>query len=170
MIHNTFEYFKDKDNISFSMNFSIDDIQDTKTVSLLFDYIEKYNIGDRFILELLETEEFVDFEIVNSFIIKLKKYSVKVAIDDFGSGYSNFSYIGNLNVDFLKIDSSLIENVHTNDDSYKVVKNINNFAHDMGLKTIAEMVHCEEIEVLLKELGIDYLQGYHIGKPKSSIL
>jgi len=170
MIQNTFEYFKDKDNISFSMNFSIDDIQDTKTVSLLFDYIEKYNIGSRFILELLETEEFVDFEIVNSFIIKLKKYNVKVAIDDFGSGYSNFSYIGNLNVDFLKIDSSLIENVHTNDDSYKVVKNINNFAHDMGLQTIAEMVHCEEIEVVLKELGIDYLQGYHIGKPKDSVL
>jgi len=170
MIHNTFEYFKDKESISFSMNFSIDDIQEKKTIDLLFKYLEKYNIGDRFILELLETEEFSDFDIVNNFIQKLKKYDVKVAIDDFGSGYSNFAYIGNLDIDFLKLDSSLIENIHTNSNSYKVVKNINTFAHDMGLQTIAEKVHCEEIEVLLKKLGIDFLQGYHIGKPKDSIL
>jgi len=170
MIRNTFEYFADKPEISFSMNFSIDDIQEKKTVDLLFEYLKKENIGERFILELLETEEFVDFTLVNDFIIELKKHNVKIAIDDFGSGYSNFSYIGNLNVDFLKIDRSLIENIHTNIDSFKVVRNINTFAHDMGLETIAEMVHCEEIEVLLKELGIDFLQGYHIGKPKDSIL
>ena len=170
MIHNSFEYFKDKEGISFSMNFSIDDIQNKKSIDLLFNYLDKYDIGHRFILELLETEEFSDFDIVNNFIQRLKKYNAKVAIDDFGSGYSNFAYIGNLDIDFLKLDSSLIENIHTNTNSYKVVKNINTFAHDMGLKTIAEKVHCEEIEVLLKELGVDYLQGYHIGKPKDAIL
>ncbi len=170
MIRNSFEYFKNKEGISFSINFSVDDIQNEKSVNLLFEYLNNYDIGHRFILELLETEEFSDFDIINSFIQKLKKYNVKVAIDDFGSGYSNFSYIGNLNIDFLKLDSSLIENIHTNSDSYKVVKNINSFAHDMGLQTIAEKVHCEEIEILLKNLEIDYLQGYHIGKPKDSIL
>lgn len=170
MIHNSFEYFKDKEGISFSMNFSIEDIQDNKSIDLLFKYLDKYDIGHRFILELLETEEFSDFDIVNNFIQKLKTYDVKVAIDDFGSGYSNFAYIGNLDIDFLKLDSSLIENIHTSSNSYKVVKNINTFAHDMGLKTIAEKVHCEEIELLLKDLGIDYLQGYHIGKPKDAIL
>ena len=170
MIKNSFEYFKDKEGISFSINFSIDDIQNAKTVKFLFEYLDKYDIGDRFILELLETEEFSDFDIINSFIQNIKAYNAKVAIDDFGSGYSNFSYIGNLNIDFLKLDSSLIENIHTNANSYKVVKNINTFAHDMGLQTIAEKVHCEEIEILLKELGIDYLQGYHIGKPKATIL
>ena len=170
MIKNSFEYFKEKDSISFSINFSIDDIQNKKTMDLLFHYLESYNIGERFILELLETEEFDDFDIINNFIKRLKTYKVKVAIDDFGSGYSNFSYIGNLHIDFLKLDSSLIENIHTNPDSYKVVKNINNFAHDMGLQTIAEKVHCEEVELLLKKLGVDYLQGYHIGKPKAAIL
>jgi len=170
MIRNSFEYFQDKENISFSINFSIDDIQNHKTTEVLFEYLDKFDIGDRFIVELLETEEFEDFDIINNFIQKLKTYKVKIAIDDFGSGYSNFAYIGNLQIDFLKLDSSLIENIHTNKDSYKVVKNINSFAHDMGLKTIAEKVHCKEIEVLLKKLGVDYLQGYHIGKPKDSIL
>ena len=170
MIHKSFEYFKNKEDISFSINFSVVDIQNKKSVDFLFEYLNKYDIGHRFILELLETEEFNDFDIINSFIKKLKKYNVKVAIDDFGSGYSNFSYIANLNIDFLKLDSSLIENIHTNSDSYKVVKNINSFAHDMGLKTIAEKVHCKEIEILLKDLEIDYLQGYYIGKPKDSIL
>ncbi|BFU78982.1 hypothetical protein ALC152_21970 [Arcobacter sp. 15-2] len=170
MIRNSFEYFQDKENISFSINFSIDDIQNHKTTEVLFEYLDKFDIGDRFIVELLETEEFEDFDIINNFIQKLKTYKVKIAIDDFGSGYSNFAYIGNLQIDFLKLDSSLIENIHTNTDSYKVVKNINSFAHDMGLETIAEKVHCEEIEVLLKKLGVDYLQGYHIGKPKDSIL
>lgn len=170
MIHKSFEYFKNKEDISFSINFSVVDIQNKKSVDFLFEYLNKYDIGHRFILELLETEEFNDFDIINSFIKKLKKYNVKVAIDDFGSGYSNFSYIANLNIDFLKLDSSLIENIHTNSDSYKVVKNINSFAHDMELKTIAEKVHCKEIEILLKDLEIDYLQGYYIGKPKDSIL
>ena len=170
MIHNSFQYFQDKKDISFSINFSIEDIQNSKCVTLLFEYLDKYKIGDRFVLELLETEEFDDFNIVNSFIKKLKRYNVKIAIDDFGSGYSNFTYIANLDIDFLKLDSSLIENIHTNTNSFKVVKNINTFAHDMGLKTIAEKVHCEEIEILLRELGVDYLQGYHIGKPKDAIL
>ena len=170
MIKNSFEFFSKKEGISFSINFSIEDMIDDNVTSYLFEQIEKYDIGHRFIVEILETEEIEDFNIVNDFVKELKKYDVKVAIDDFGSGFSNFTYISKLNIDFLKIDGSLVEDIHINKSSYKVVKNLNSFAHDMGLQTIAEKVHCKEIEDLLYELKVDYVQGYHIGKPQKDLL
>lgn len=170
MMEKSFEYFSSKPQINFSINFSIEDIQNAQTVEYLFELIQQYDIGKRLIIELLETEEINDFELLNNFITRAKRYHVQFAIDDFGSGYSNFSYIINLNVDYLKIDSSLIENLHTSEDSLKVVKTIVSFAKEIGLKTIAEKVHNEEIEKILIDLQVDYLQGYLIGKPELQTL
>jgi diguanylate cyclase (GGDEF)-like protein len=170
MMRKTFEYFSHKPHIEFSINYSIDDILNVETTNLLFELLENYGIGNRVIIELLETEEINNFEILNNFITRVKKYKARVAIDDFGSGYSNFSYIINMNVDFLKIDSSLVENIDTCKDSLKVVKTIILFAKEIGLKTIAEKVHSQNIETILIDLGVDYVQGYHIGKPAAEIL
>lgn len=170
MMRKTFEYFSHKPNVEFSINYSIDDILNVETTNLLFELLENYHMGNRVIIELLETEEINNFEILNNFITRVKKYKVRIAIDDFGSGYSNFSYILNMNVDFLKIDSSLIENLDTSKDSLKVVKTIIAFAKEIGLKTIAEKVHSQAIEDILIELDVDYVQGYHIGKPAPEIL
>jgi diguanylate cyclase (GGDEF)-like protein len=170
MMKKSFEYFSSRPNIEFSINYSIDDILNVETTNLLFELLETYNIGNQVIIELLETEEINNFEILNNFITRVKKYKARIAIDDFGSGYSNFSYIINMNVDFLKIDSSLIENLDTCQDSLKVVKTIISFAKEIGLKTIAEKVHNQAIETILMDLGVDYVQGYHIGKPAPEIL
>lgn len=170
MMRKSFEYFGLRPNIEFSINYSIDDILNVETTNLLFELLETYNIGNQVIIELLETEEINNFEILNNFITRVKKYKVRIAIDDFGSGYSNFSYIINMNIDFLKIDSSLIENIDTSKDSLKVVKTIILFAKEIGLKTIAEKVHNQAIETILMDLGVDYVQGYHIGKPAPEIL
>ena len=170
MIEKTFRYFKNKNDIEFSINISVDDILNKDTQAYLFEMLEKYQVGDRLIVELLESEEIHDFNLLDAFIKKLKEYKVKIAIDDFGSGYSNFSYILNLNVDFLKIDSSLIKNIHTSNDSKVIVKSIVEFAKNVDLKTIAEMVHSQEVEDALKELEVDFIQGYHIGKPEEDIL
>lgn len=170
MLKKSFKYFSTRPNIEFSINYSIDDILNVETTNLLFELLENYNIGNQLIIELLETEEINNFEILNNFITRVKRYKARIAIDDFGSGYSNFSYIINMNVDFLKIDSSLIENIDTSKDSFKVVKTIILFAKEIGLKTIAEKVHNQAIEDILIELGVDYVQGYHIGKPAPEIL
>ncbi|MFA6789225.1 MAG: bifunctional diguanylate cyclase/phosphodiesterase [Arcobacteraceae bacterium] len=170
MMRKTFEYFSNKPHIEFSINYSVDDILNEETTNLLFELLENYGIGNRVIIELLETEEINNFEILNNFITRVKKYKARIAIDDFGSGYSNFSYIINMNVDFLKIDSSLVEKIDTCKDSLKVVKTIISFAKEIGLKTIAEKVHSQAIENILIELGADYVQGYHIGKPAPEIL
>lgn len=169
IIEKSFIYFQNKENIEFSINLSIDDIVNEETMEYLFEMLKKYNVGHRLIIELLESEEINDFSIVTSFIKKIKELDVRVAIDDFGSGYSNFSYIVNLKVDFLKIDSSLIENIDNNSDSRIIVKSIVDFARSIGVQTIAEKVHSAPIEEILVEIGVDFVQGYHIGKPQNSI-
>lgn len=170
MIEKSFEYFKDKKDLEFSINISIDDISNPSTSEYLFKMIEKYDIGSRLIIELLESEEIYDFKFLESFVNKLREYKVKIAIDDFGSGYSNFSYILNLKVDFIKIDSSLIKNLDTNEESRIIVESIINFTKHINTKTVAEFVHKKEIEDILKNIGVDYAQGYYIGKPRKDIL
>lgn len=169
IIEKSFLYFKTKKDIEFSINLSIDDIVNEETMEYLFEMLKKYQLGHRLIIELLESEEINDFSLVNAFIKKVKEFHVKIAIDDFGSGYSNFSYIVNLKVDYLKIDSSLIENIDKNEDSRIIAKSIVDFARNIGVKTIAEKVHSAEIERIIIDLGVDFVQGYYIGKPKSTI-
>ncbi|PKI81289.1 hypothetical protein CP960_05360 [Malaciobacter halophilus] len=131
--------------------------------------IEKYNINERLTIELLESEELNHFEIIDKFIKRLKKYQVQIAIDDFGSGYSNFAYIIKLDIDYLKIDSSLIENIHKDKQALKIVKSIISFAKQLDIKVVAEKVHNQEIYNILTDLKVDYLQGYYISKPKPTI-
>lgn len=99
------------------------------------------------------------------FIKKVKAYGCKIAIDDFGTGYSNFEYLLKLKADFIKIDGSLIKNIDKDILSEKVCRNIVNFAKDLGMKTIAEFVENESILQKVKELGIDYSQGYYFSAP-----
>lgn len=169
VIEKSFLYFKNKKDIDFSINLSIDDILNEETMEYLFEMLKKYQLGNRLIIELLESEEINDFELLNKFIKKIKEFDVKVAIDDFGSGYSNFSYIVNLQVDYLKIDSTLIENIDKNEDSKIITKSIIDFARNIGVKTIAEKVHSQVIEDIITELGVDFVQGYNIGRPQNSI-
>ena len=90
---------------------------------------------------------------------------MNLAIDDFGSGYSNYKHVLKLNSDILKIDGSLIKNILEDKDSLYVVESIVNFAKKINIKTVAEFVENEEIFNKLKEIGVDYFQGYYFSKP-----
>lgn len=93
-------------------------------------------------------------------------YGCKIAIDDFGSGYSNFEYILKLDADYIKIDGSLIKDIDHNKDSQDIVKTIVSFAKLKNISTIAEFVSSKEIYEKVVELGVDYSQGYYFGKPE----
>jgi diguanylate cyclase (GGDEF)-like protein len=170
MIRKTFEYFKDIEDVKFSINFSLSDIINEETTSLLFEYLKNYPYSQNVIIELLETEEISDFVLLNKFITKVKQYNVSVAIDDFGSGYSNFNYILNLDVDIIKLDSSLVKNIFTDQHALVVVSNIVRVAKELGLVVVAERVSDKHIEEILTVHEVDYLQGYHIGEPSKDIL
>jgi diguanylate cyclase (GGDEF)-like protein len=171
LIEKTFKYFTNLDtNIKFSLNFALEDITNRSTINLLFKLLEEYKYSSSVVIELLETQEISDYESLNKFINQVKSYGAKVAIDDFGSGYSNFNYILNLNIDIIKLDSSLVENLDNDENSLKVVKSIIKVVHSLDLEVVAEKVHSQAIEDILTDLKVDYLQGYHIGKPQSEIL
>ncbi len=168
MINKTFEAFNES-NYSFSININYDDILNRETESLLIEKIKNFSSPSRIMLELLETEKIEDCHEVRSFINRVKGFGCKIAVDDFGSGYSNFNYIISLNVDFIKIDSSLIKYIDSDFNSQIITRSIVSFAKEMGIKTIAEYVHNESVLKKIRELDIDYAQGYFIGKPASEL-
>jgi PAS domain S-box-containing protein/diguanylate cyclase (GGDEF)-like protein len=150
---------------SVSINLSIDDMMDDDTYRFILDALRNCGCADRVVFELLETEE-IDFnERVVEFTNQVKKLGVQIAIDDFGSGYSNYAYLMKLGVDILKIDASLIKEVDHDENSRLIVASIIDIAHSLGMKTVAEHVHNKEIESIVKEMGVDYLQGYYLHKP-----
>ena len=169
MIKKSFAYFEDKE-YEFSINISIEDVLHVETVEFIFDALSHFKNPQKVVFEILESEKVENYEELEEFILKVKDFGCKVAIDDFGSGYSNFSHIMNLHVDYLKIDASLVKNILVDENSRKITQTIINFAHNLGLKTIAEYVEDEESLKLLQEMQSDYAQGYIIHKPSESIV
>jgi len=131
--------------------------------------LSKDNIAHLITFEILESESITDYEKVISFINIVRKLGSKIAIDDFGSGYSNFSYLLRLKPDYIKIDGSLVKNIHKDKNSYLITKTINDFAHSLGMKTVAEFVHCEEVFKLLQDMGVDEYQGFYFSEPLENI-
>lgn len=168
MIQKTFEIFQHKD-IEFSINLTIEDILDDEIQEFMFVMLETYKIGKRVVFEIVESESINNFTEIQDFIASVKKYKCKVAIDDFGTGYSNFEYLLRLNVDYIKIDGSMIKEIDTDINKQLVVGSIVDFAHKMNIKTIAEFVENESILKVVKELGIDFSQGYYYGKPEIDV-
>ena len=169
VIKKSFEYFKDKD-YEFSINLTLEDITNKNISSYIIEMLKEYNIASKVVFEIVESEGIQDFTYVNNFIDRVKELGCKIAIDDFGSGYSNFEYLIKLNADYIKIDGSLIKDILLNKSNQEIVITIVDFAKRQGFKTIAEFVSSKEIFDKIKELGLDYAQGYYIHEPKPEIL
>lgn len=168
IINKTFETFKDN-NLEFSINLSFEDIVNPEIFKFIIEKLKAYNMGSRVTFELLESERVKDFQEVIRFFNEIKRFGVKVAIDDFGSGFSNFSYMTKLSPDFIKIDGSLIHDLDTDINAQIVVETIVEFAKKLGIKTVAEYVHSSTVLSTVKKMGIDYSQGFYIDKPHPQI-
>ena len=152
-----------------NVNLSIQDIVNKDIVDMIKNELSKGDFAHLITFEILESESITDYEKVISFINIVKSFGAKIAIDDFGSGYSNFVYLLRLKPDLIKIDGSLVKNIHKDKNSYLITKTINDFAHSLGMKTVAEFVHCEEVFNLLKEIGVDEYQGFYFSEPLEQI-
>jgi len=168
MIQKSCQYFEHLD-CDFSINLSVEDVLDENIVSYISQSIKKYNVSHKIILELLETEEIENYEEVSSFISEMKSLGCRIAIDDFGSGYSNFEYLLKLNVDYIKIDGSLIKNIDTDANAQIVVETIVNFAKKLNILIIAEYVHNEGVYKRVQELDIERSQGFHLAEPRNTL-
>ena len=154
----------------FSVNLSAEDIMLHNVSGWFFDLAHDYGVSSQVVIELVESEGIESFDMVDTFIRDAKANGMKIAIDDFGTGYSNFEYLIKLNTDFLKIDGSLIKELDTDEKLYSVVETIVSFAKKNDIKTIGEFVASKELNEKIKELDIDYGQGFYLGKPKSNLV
>ena len=168
MIEKSFQYFKNLD-YTFSINLSFDDIENEEMVNFIKEKMIEYGVEKKLILEILESENIINFDTIRTFIKEMQGYGVQIAIDDFGSGYSNFTYLLELKPDYIKIDGSLIKDICKVEESYILVRTITNLAHELGIKVVAEYIENEEIYKKAKRLYIDGYQGYFLGKPNDSV-
>ena len=164
VIKKSFETFKDSDK-EFSINLSIKDITNVHIQDYICEVLNNYQIGKQVVFEIVESEGIDKYDEVSKFITQVKKHGCKIAIDDFGTGYSNFNYLLELKADYIKIDGSLIKNIDTDRSAKVLVETIVSFAKELNILTIAEYVENETIFNIVKEIGIDYSQGYYFSAP-----
>jgi len=127
-------------------------------------------LAQQITFEILESNEIENVALFKEKIQKIHVLGASISIDDFGSGYSNFRAILDMEADYLKIDGSLIKNIDKNKQDFLVVKNMILFAHDVNMKTIAEYVHSKEVYEKLVSINVDYMQGYYISPPQKELL
>jgi EAL domain-containing protein (putative c-di-GMP-specific phosphodiesterase class I) len=121
---------------------------------------------DRVCFEVTETAGISNLSDASNFILEMKKTGCLFSLDDFGSGLSSYSYLKNLPVDFLKIDGGFVKHMDANPTDYAVVKSITEIGHFMGKQIVAECVETSEVLERLREIGVDYAQGYAIEAPR----
>ena len=164
MVENACRRFADSRH-PFSINIGLADIKNRHTVAHLKEQIIRYGVGDRLIIEILESEGIEAFPLVDRFFREMRALGCQIAIDDFGSGYSNFAYLMKISPEFIKIDGSLIRDIDEDATAYQVVATICEFARKIGSRITAEFVHSQAVLDKVRALGIDFAQGYHLGKP-----
>jgi diguanylate cyclase (GGDEF)-like protein/PAS domain S-box-containing protein len=172
VIRNTFDwliqnsgYMQGLDLVSINLSgHSLGDSQ------LMGHIIERFKEGrippEKICMEITETAAITNLTSATRFIKMLKEWGCRFALDDFGSGLSSFAYLKNLPVDFLKIDGLFVKDILDDPIDYAMVKSINEIGHVMGKKTVAEFVDSEAVLRALRVIGVDYAQGYAVGKPE----
>ncbi len=163
-----FETIK-KEKVALSINLNLSDILNNIIYKIVIDEIaQNKELAKWLTIELLEYEQ-VDTDILKERLLEIKSYGIKIALDDFGSGYSNFAIFQSYPIDILKIDGSLIKEIDSSKISYTIIESIALFSRKLDIETVAEFIHNDKVLRIIKDLGISYGQGFHIGKPMDKI-
>ncbi|VAW91909.1 diguanylate cyclase/phosphodiesterase (GGDEF & EAL domains) with PAS/PAC sensor(s) [hydrothermal vent metagenome] len=154
------------ENVTFTINLSGQSLDPDILVPLFSEGIKKYKLDPaRFLFEITETTAINDTFAANKLISELKKLGCRFALDDFGSGYCSFSHLKRLPVDYIKIDGMFVKDILNDTMDMAIVRSITNIAHTLGKETVAEFVESADAIRLLKDCGVDYIQGFYIAKP-----
>ncbi len=149
-----------------AINLSAQAFKDKALVSIITDALSVNNVAAEVItFELTESASLLDIVETNKVISELHQLGCSFAIDDFGSGFSSFAYLKELPADYIKLDGSFIRNLHKDKVDRALVHSIIKVVKALGRQTVAEFVENEEILTFLEQNGVDYVQGYHLGKP-----
>jgi len=149
-----------------AINLSGSSINDGSFLSFIRSEIGKYNIPPEVLcFEVTETVAIANIQSASAFIQELRKLGCRFALDDFGSGLSSFAYLKNLQVDYLKIDGSMVRDIDTDSVNAAMVSSIQQLGRAMHIRTVAEFVETEAVLQRLAEIGVDFAQGFGIAKP-----
>jgi diguanylate cyclase (GGDEF)-like protein len=160
------EYRAGNPGLRFSINLSANAFEAENLTAFVDSQLKKYDVPAKSVIfEITESLAVRHLSHVEQQIAVLRELGCEVALDDFGTGYSSFSYIQQLSVDYIKIDGSFIKDLVNKRVDQKMVQLIGEIGREAGMKTIAEYVQSSECLALLGKLGIDYAQGYFIGRP-----
>lgn len=151
-----------------SINININDITNKNTIELIRTLLKIYG-GQSITFEIIETIGVEDYSILLDFTSMIKEYNSSISIDDFGSGHSGYEHLINLEIDYLKIDGKFIKNIKNNLKTQSLIKGLCNFSKEHNIKVIAEFVEDQDTFNLLKNIGVDFSQGYFFGKPTNII-
>jgi len=150
-----------------SVNLSGNSLTCTDHIEAMVSLLSNYpHLTHKLILEVTETAAIDNLDLAVRSLRKLRKLGCRVALDDFGSGYSSYGYIRSLPLDYLKIDGTYIRNLLNDKTDQALTASMVDVAHALGLKVIAEYVDSEAVYTWLKNIGVDYVQGYWIHKPE----
>jgi diguanylate cyclase (GGDEF)-like protein len=150
----------------FSINLSGQSLNSDDFLDFLHDQFAAGDVPlEKVTFEITETAAIDEFKQAEKFIRQIKRYGCKFSLDDFGSGFSSYAYLKNLQVDYLKIDGSFVKDLVSSSSDYLMVKSMNEIGHSLGMRTIAEYVETDAILDKLREIGVDYAQGFGVRKP-----
>jgi diguanylate cyclase (GGDEF)-like protein len=151
-------------NVQLSLNISPDTTMDPDWWMGIESLMQAHpGVGERLIVEITETVAIQDIDDIRGFITRLKRFGSRIAIDDFGAGYTSFRNLRKLGVDIVKIDGAFVQNIARSADDRAFVQTLIDLARRLQIKTVAEWVQDEEAAVMLREWGCDYIQGRLIG-------
>ena len=169
LILQAFSRINENTEVALSINMSISDMIANPLKDLIIKEIDRSKIGNRVIVEILENENLCasNSSKVKYYIQALRERGVKIAVDDFGSGFSNFNLLLEIVPDYIKIDGEIIKRICEDEKARKMAETIIGFAKHLGAKTIAEYVANEQIYNKCLELGIDEFQGFYLGQPRA---
>ncbi len=153
-------------NINVFINFSAFDINSVEFRTTIYELLKQRKSNSLLVFEILEDELFKDMEVLQTFVSEVSEFGVKIAIDDFGSGYSNLLEITQISPDYIKIDGEIIRNMNESYKNKAILELIVYLAKKIGVLTVAEHVESYDIFNHMKELEIDFLQGYYFSKPE----
>lgn len=165
VLKNCYEKIIECQDMRINVNLTPQDIANDTILNILKGYALNPDIPKRLGLEIVENEQMLSYEKAKKNLLELKKLGYELFIDDFGSGYSNFVYLTEVKTDYIKIDGDIIKRILDDETSYLIVKNIVNFAKEANIKVVAEFVSNEKIYEVVKNLGIEYSQGFLFSKP-----
>ncbi len=168
IISNVFYMISKNDHLDcmYSINLSGNSLNDENIADYIRNKITEYHISpDKLCFEITETAAISNIYKTRKFISDIRELGCKFSLDDFGSGLSSFEYLKNLPVDYLKIDGCFVRDMVNNKTDHAMVAAINEIGHVMGISTIAEFAENENIIQTLKEIGVDFVQGYGVHRP-----